>query len=194
MNFLPITVAGENVYAGFWPRLGASLVDTILVLPLAYLVFKFQGTGLATAIIATTLLGFSAAIYSVFFNVRYGGTLGKLAVGIRITTPQGTRIGLREALLRSSPDIIYGFLIAVFYAYAVTEVDFPAYSMAGYVGKAQLLSSHYPGISKYTGTASNIWYWSEVIVILFNRRRRALHDFLAGTVVIHKNFLHNQAL
>jgi uncharacterized RDD family membrane protein YckC len=30
-----------------------------------------------------------------------------------------------------------------------------------------------------------VWIWSEIIVLLFNRRKRALHDFIAGTVVIH---------
>jgi len=34
----------------------------------------------------------------------------------------------------------------------------------------------------------DVWYWSEIIVILFNKRNRALHDFLAGTVVIHKKY------
>ena len=29
-----------------------------------------------------------------------------------------------------------------------------------------------------------LWTWSELIVMLFNQRRRALHDFIAGTVVI----------
>ncbi len=33
--------------------------------------------------------------------------------------------------------------------------------------------------------ALNVWIWSEVIVLLFNRRKRALHDFIAGTVVVH---------
>jgi uncharacterized RDD family membrane protein YckC len=28
-----------------------------------------------------------------------------------------------------------------------------------------------------------IWVWSEVVVMLFNKRRRALHDFIAGTIV-----------
>ena len=31
-----------------------------------------------------------------------------------------------------------------------------------------------------------IWIWSELIVMLTNRRRRALHDFIAGTVVIRR--------
>ena len=33
-----------------------------------------------------------------------------------------------------------------------------------------------------------IWIWSEFVVLLFNRRKRAIHDFIAGTVVILKEF------
>ncbi|WP_255590049.1 hypothetical protein [Marinicella meishanensis] len=38
-----------------------------------------------------------------------------------------------------------------------------------------------------------VWYWSELLVMLTNERRRALHDFIAGTVVIKKAFLLDQA-
>jgi uncharacterized RDD family membrane protein YckC len=31
-----------------------------------------------------------------------------------------------------------------------------------------------------------VWIWIELIVMLTNRRRRALHDFIAGTVVIRR--------
>ena len=32
--------------------------------------------------------------------------------------------------------------------------------------------------------AFNIWIWSEFFVLLLNKRRRAIHDFIAETVVI----------
>ena len=31
-----------------------------------------------------------------------------------------------------------------------------------------------------------IWIWSEFIVLLTNRKRRAIHDFIAGTVVVRE--------
>jgi len=33
----------------------------------------------------------------------------------------------------------------------------------------------------------NIWIWSEFVVLLTNAKRRAIHDYLAGTVVILKD-------
>jgi uncharacterized RDD family membrane protein YckC len=32
----------------------------------------------------------------------------------------------------------------------------------------------------------NVWLVSEYIVMLTNKRRRSLHDLIAGTVVIHE--------
>jgi len=34
-----------------------------------------------------------------------------------------------------------------------------------------------------------IWIGSELLVMLTNKKRRALHDFIAGTVVIKKTFV-----
>jgi uncharacterized RDD family membrane protein YckC len=45
------------------------------------------------------------------------------------------------------------------------------------------LGSHRPEWLDWVNTANQVWMWSEVVVMLFNRRRRALHDFIAGTVV-----------
>ena len=35
-----------------------------------------------------------------------------------------------------------------------------------------------------TDCVYNAWLASEIVSVLFNKRRRALHDFIAGTVVI----------
>jgi uncharacterized RDD family membrane protein YckC len=34
--------------------------------------------------------------------------------------------------------------------------------------------------------AGQVWVWSEFVVLLTNKKRRALHDYLAGTVVIRR--------
>jgi uncharacterized RDD family membrane protein YckC len=34
------------------------------------------------------------------------------------------------------------------------------------------------------GVLIQVWIWSEFITMLFNKRRRAIHDYIAGTVVV----------
>jgi uncharacterized RDD family membrane protein YckC len=36
----------------------------------------------------------------------------------------------------------------------------------------------------WVGIVANIWIWSEMLVLLCNKRRRALHDMIAGTIVV----------
>ncbi|MBC7525059.1 MAG: hypothetical protein H7239_11545 [Flavobacterium sp.] len=36
---------------------------------------------------------------------------------------------------------------------------------------------------------ANIWTWSELLVLLTNPRKRALHDYVAGTVIVKKIYV-----
>ena len=48
------------------------------------------------------------------------------------------------------------------------------------------LRAHLPGWYRGVEVASQLWMLSEFVVLLMNKRRRALHDYLAGTVVIRE--------
>ena len=134
------------------------------------------------------LTPFFFSIYSIYLNLKYGGTLGKLAIGIRVTKPDGKPIGLREALLRSSVDIVFGGFFAIFQVYAISQVDPGLYLSAGYAERAKILVPLYPEYKTLTDILMQLWFWSEMVVLLFNKRNRALHDYIARTVVIHKGF------
>jgi uncharacterized RDD family membrane protein YckC len=62
----------------------------------------------------------------------------------------------------------------------LTDADFSALSWAELAIKQAELS---PYINEIT-IAIYSWTASEVVVLLFNRKKRALHDFIAGTVVV----------
>jgi uncharacterized RDD family membrane protein YckC len=113
-------------------------------------------------------------------------------VGIRITKPGGEPIDLREALLRSSVDMAFGLFFATLEVYAISQVNADAYLNAEYMEKSKLIMQFYPVLYKSVDILRAVWYCSEMIVLLFNKRKRALHDFIAGTVVIHKEFAYRQ--
>ncbi len=194
MEYLPVIKDGKKVYAGFWKRFCASIVDMFIFMIVAYLCYHIKSINIAVAVIGSVILAAFFSFYSIYFNLKYGGTLGKLSVGIRVTKPDGNRIDFKEAFLRSIVDIVYGICFASYQIYAILHVNSEAYLAAGYIEKTRLLLPLYPEISRYTATFNEIWYWSELVVLLFNKRRRALHDFIAGTVVIQNEFAHNKAL
>ena len=127
-------------------------------------------------------------MYNVFFNARFGGTPGKLAVGIRVTNPDGSRIGWAEAWKRSAVDLVFAFILLAVQVWALTQVDASRYTSLGWMKRTQLLQEHSPVWHSSVTILQQIWVWSEVVVLLFNKRKRALHDFIAGTIVIKKGF------
>ena len=66
-------------------------------------------------------------------------------------------------------------------------LQFPTlkYDVLAFREKTQLLKAYTPSWHGIVDGLSFAWGASELIVLLLNRKRRALHDFIAGTVVIH---------
>lgn len=188
MEFLPIKINEKKVYAGFFKRLGAAIVDMVVVL-LMFFVFQFIGSSsISAAIVILIFSSTSYFFYNVYFHYKFGATLGKMALGIRVTSPDGSRIGFKQALLRSSVDMIFSLVAVTVQVIAILKVDADLYLAAGMIERSFLTLPLIPSWYGLLDTLSQCWYWSEIVVLLFNKRRRGLHDFIAGTVVIRKEY------
>jgi uncharacterized RDD family membrane protein YckC len=188
MEFLPIGVRGHRVYAGFWKRLCAVLIDGLILFPVFVLVHWLGGFDKYLAILITIPSYGLFAMYNVYFNAKFGGTIGKLGIGICITKPDGGKIGWIEAWKRSSVDLLFSIIVLCAQIWVLLQVNADAYIKASFIERLQILQPHYPSWFPVVSTLKNVWILSEVIVLLLNRRKRAIHDFIAGTVVIHKEF------
>lgn len=190
MEFLPLVHTGDRVYAGFWRRLGASLIDALIYIPIYILLLFAYRTSLTWLIPAIILNTVFYALYTVFFHYKYGATLGKLAVGIRVTQPDGSKISFQHALLRSSIDLSLAVLYTIWELIALASMDLAYFNSLPkeYMVRWGYIYSYLPWGFQIFEYANYIWIFSELIVLLFNKRRRALHDFIAGTVVIRKKF------
>jgi uncharacterized RDD family membrane protein YckC len=193
MEFLPIYVDGQRVYAGFWVRAGAFVLDMVVLLPVIATFFYLEKISFSSVIVLAVISGFLFDFYNIYFNGKYGGTLGKLALDIRITRPDGREIGWSQALLRSCVDLSFHSVLVAFGVYALMQIDREVYLSAGVFEQDELLEGLYPAWYSFVDRAANVWYWSELVVLLLNKRKRALHDFIAGTVVIHRQFVQQSA-
>lgn len=194
MEFLPIEYYGIRVYAGFWRRLGALLIDTLVYTPIIILSFFIYTTSINWIIPVLIIHTFFYFIYTIFFHYKYGATLGKLAVGIRVTQPDSSKITFKQAFLRSSIDLSFAVLLLIAELIALSNMDVSYFNSLPKEFEVRWdyvysdMSSGYQ-IIQYI---SFIWVICETIVFLFNRRKRALHDFIAGTVVVKKDFVDNE--
>ncbi len=121
-------VLSAVVYAGFWIRLLAGIIDSIiLIIPNIVLALAVEGLG---GLLLQIALGL---VYTVGFWVAQGATPGKMAVGIKITTVDGAEIDFGKALLR-----YFGYI-------ASTITLFIGYLMIAFTGQKRGLHDYIAG-------------------------------------------------
>jgi uncharacterized RDD family membrane protein YckC len=124
-------------YAGFWLRVGAYLIDLLLITAItcpigiavgAFAAFAQQGgdegaqvASLAMQMIVNVISIFAGWLYSALLeSSSWQGTVGKKVLGIRVTDEYGNRIGFGRATGRHFAKIIssliclVGFIMAAF--------------------------------------------------------------------------------
>src|SRR6478672_11935008 len=95
---IPLTIDGinESIYAGFWTRLGALLLDLLIILPYLLLILYINGLSKNAyyfTFIPDLIFDFWFCVYLV---KKYGGTPGKLLLGIKIIKLDGTDVTWKE--------------------------------------------------------------------------------------------------
>jgi uncharacterized RDD family membrane protein YckC len=126
--------SGQYVYAGFWIRFLARIIDgfivNIVVFPLMFMVlgaaaFTDPNVAVSGAFLALQVVmmffGFALqAAYEVFFLTRYAATPGKMVVGKKVVAVNGATLTAGRALARylatilSSFTLMIGYIIAAF--------------------------------------------------------------------------------
>ena len=177
----------EMQYAGFWKRFASIMIDGLIFLPfiLAYVFFESISKSVGISIhLANTLF---SIMYSVYFIAKYGQTPGKMAVAIQVVKVNGEAVSWKEAILRHAVDALFAVISGVAVCIAITKIPSTEYVALTWDARTHKMYELYPVWYSWVTALSNIWIWSELVVLLFNRKRRALHDFMAGTVVIHRS-------
>jgi len=190
-ELLPTRFQGisEGVYAGFGPRLGAKVLDLIILLPIIGLLLYINGLSKSAyfyAIVPNLLFG-------IFFEVClvkiYGGTPGKLIMGLKIIQKNGDDIDWKAAFYRYSVEFFLAILGVYIMILTLNMIDDSTYASLGFMKRNQLISTINPLPNTIQTWMSGIWYVSGLIVLLSNARKRTTHDFIAGTVVVKSIFI-----
>ena len=172
-------------YAGFWPRLAAILIDTVVLAPLTAVSFWTLSTSRATALLLEVPLAFAFAFYNIYFVGRWGQTVGKMAMKIRVVRLDGADAGFKPAFFRHAVDLAFSVATSALTIYALMSVTDHEYSMLVFDDRLDLVERKTGMWISAVNWLSLAWVGSELVVLLLNEKRRALHDFIAGTVVVH---------
>jgi len=168
-------------YQTFWPRFCAGVVDGFVFIPITLLDQVLSSPDLGPLILITWgVISYTVYwLYSVLLHARYGQTLGKMVMHVKVLDLSEERIPtLHQAFIR---DIGYIVLNTLSLAYLIYLV------IAGrYVTGVESDDTTLPG--RILVWASLGWFLLEVVSMATNNKRRAFHDYIAGTVVVRTPF------
>lgn len=173
----PEEVTDENKYGTFWRRFWALFLDLFVVaIPLSIALFAIEKAGLLGAVsmaFANVLSEFAVVAYYIAMHARYGQTLGKMVTKVKVLDKSEQKeISLKQSMAR---DIVPVIFASVSLTYLVVYGDSTTLEELSEFAKTML---------RATAIAPAAWGIAELLTMLFNKRRRAIHDFIAQTVVV----------
>jgi uncharacterized RDD family membrane protein YckC len=158
-------------YQTFFPRFIALLIDSFIMVPLFVFDQWFREAELPHSFfyfwIPLSSLVFPA--YSITMNAKFGQTLGKMWMKVKVLDVSENPLTIRQAMLRDTPQIIFS-LSAIIIGIIALPYNENAVEMMYVFG--------------IFNAVSGIWGLADIVVFLTNDKRRALHDLIAGTVVV----------
>lgn len=152
-----------------WPRFIAFWIDSFVLSTLTGILAWFATLQLGMVLNVVLAVAYSAVhvAYPVYMHGRFGQTLGKFFVKVKVVGVDGRRISYEQAVLR---DIVPCLLLPVsmwFSLYVAVTGEQPN-----------------PAIYESLAPFAFTWVILELVTMLFNEQRRAIHDFIARTVVV----------
>lgn len=162
-------------YQTIGPRFLALIIDSLLAIPVSILIMGLAGSTDSNKIGFVLTIAMSAApvLYTILMHSYYGQTLGKMAVKVKVVTISENPINFTQAVIRSLPQLL------------------PVFISASILSRQMLSQNDAAFTNDFLETAVSaayvlyfIWEIGDIISGLITEKKRALHDFIAGTVVV----------
>jgi len=165
-----------------WMRLAAAFFDWIILFPIGILVVLLSSRSWKFAVVLFPLYQLLYVAYQAFFHSRYGATLGKMAFKMKVVNEDYSKIDFFTALKRISVEGVLQGALAILCLNLFLSMK-NNYNITNVVDFAKLFQI---GPYQSVNVLETFWYYLSFMTCLFTPRRKALHDFIAGTVVILK--------
>lgn len=164
-------------YAGFWKRLAALSIDSLMILPLFWVALRYYNLQNYIIFAAFVLLWF---LYKPLCEYFFGFTLGKRVLKIKVVRDDSKRANLAQIFLRN---ILYSAPILFSLYTTISWFENPAFEKI----------SSFEELNHFMADPNNVpwaqaWYsflfYADVAFLLTDKQKRALHDRAAGTYVV----------
>ena len=167
-------------FATLGVRLAAAFIDVLVYMPVAafgvYNLATYKSFGL------DLLVNLFPLFYKPLMEWKYGATLGKMALKVKVISTSSLNISLDQALARFTPFFLYLGVIIMSNYHLFTNSAFAEAADLEAVAELQQ-KSQFTGVSSF---ASFVMIFS-VLYIITNPFRQGLHDKLARTYCIRQS-------
>jgi uncharacterized RDD family membrane protein YckC len=167
------------VFASFAQRTQAFLIDCFVFIPITCMhnYSILYGKNFSLVVLASVLW----FIYKPYMEFKYGATLGKKIMKLKVVNYEGDLADNNQIMLRFLPYFAIGLSNLILFYSMFQHPDFVAIQSLQELSSLQRDTS-----SSATGLAS-LFYLVSVSVILFDAKKQALHDRFSSTYCIHTN-------
>lgn len=171
-------------YAGFWKRGFATLIDIILFMPFLILQFWLYTKGKTAIYIISIFIFLYGNLYYILLHGFYGKTLGKFVLNIQVVALDGLPITIKQAAQRNFVEILFSCVGILSTLVALEQIGNSELIGLKWMKVSTVLQENRPQFSNDFLKLQQYYFYASIICILFNKKRRALHDFIGNTVVI----------
>ena len=170
---------GYSRPAGFWIRVGANIIDSLIFLPI--IILSVWNTYSLKSTVVLILASLPGLIYKPFMESYFGATLGKMSCKIKVIDDNGKKLSLFNAYIRFFPFLLSAGVALAGQLILFSSPEFQSATTMMEIGEAQqgsfLVVISYP---------VNILILIDCIVVAFTFRKRALHDMMAESFCVYK--------
>lgn len=170
---------GYSRPAGFWIRVGASIIDALIFIPIGILSIWNTYSLKSTAVLV--LISLPGLIYKPFMESFFGATLGKMSCKIKVIDDNGNKLSLFNAYIRFFP-----FLLLAGVGLASQLIIFSSQqfqSAKSWMEISQAQQGNFLDVILYSAYALIL---IDCIMVAFTFRKRALHDMMAESYCVYK--------
>jgi len=171
------TLAPTDKYKTFWRRFFAWWLDALVFEPLSLFssVLVTQTIPQWVLVLWLVFTSFAYVIYSIVLHGLKGQTLGKMLFRIRVVDISEHPLQMRQAVLRDIFNLLFAFLNVIYFL-----LNLELYIKLHMVPETITIPTWYWVLTYSAGGLFIV----EMLTMLTNAKRRSLHDWIAGSVVV----------
>ncbi len=168
-------------------RVAAVLLDGLILLPAGILIVILSNPSPKLTFLMFPIFLLLYTLYQAYFHYKFGANLVKMALKMKVVNDADhSRIDFNTTLKRISVEaVLRGALAILLVETFLSLKNTPAFSNVAELTKA-IQASPYPMQTGKLITLNGGWDYLSFMICLFSHKRKALHDFIAGTVVIRE--------